>query len=177
MAVTRNIRSTVFTVDNYGFNRRINPTSRIGVDQCPNHEGIKGINRKMPRPKHKQPTPGELEVLKILWDRGASTVREVWDVLNARRERAYTSVMSLLNVMHEKGLLSRQPHGRAYLYRADIPQTKALKNMVGDLLSRAFEGSASSMVAHLLDQSEPSDEELLAIRETINQHLNKHEAN
>ncbi len=67
----------------------------------------------MPRPRHEHPTPGELEVLKILWDRGPSTVRQVMDVLNETRRRAYTSVMSLLSVMTDKGLLTRQPKGRA----------------------------------------------------------------
>ena len=65
----------------------------------------------MARPKEDQPTDGELEVLKVLWDRGPSTVREVLEVLTVTRPRAYTSVMSLLNVMTEKGLVTRQPQG------------------------------------------------------------------
>ena len=72
----------------------------------------------MPRPRHEHPTPGELEVLKVLWDSGSSTVREVMEQLNQARPRAYTSVMSLLNVMTDKRLLVRKPHGRAFLYEA-----------------------------------------------------------
>ena len=71
----------------------------------------------MPRPSYDQPTPGELEVLKVLWDLGPATVREVMEVLNRDRERAYTSVMSLLNVMTDKGLLRRRPSITRYIGR------------------------------------------------------------
>jgi len=67
----------------------------------------------MPRPRSEHPTPGELEVLQVLWRRGPSTVREVMNELNRSRPRAYTSVMSLLNVMVDKGWLNRQRQGRA----------------------------------------------------------------
>jgi predicted transcriptional regulator len=124
----------------------------------------------MPRPTYDQPTPGELEVLKVLWDRGPATVREVMEVLNRDRERAYTSVMSLMNVMTDKGLLAREPQGRAFIYRAAVEREETLGQVVGDLLGRVFEGSASSLVAHLLGQSKVSDEELDAIRRTIGEY-------
>lgn len=124
----------------------------------------------MPRPKEEHPTPGELEVLKILWDEGPSTVREVMEVLNRRRKRAYTSVMSLLNVMTDKKLLKRKPHGRAFLYEPRVARDRTLGRLVKDLLGRAFEGSASDLVARVLDESNPSDDELTAIRETIEEY-------
>ena len=124
----------------------------------------------MPRPRHDHPTPGELEVLKVLWERGPSTVREVMEVLNETRRRAYTSVMSLLGVMTEKGLLTREPKGRAYVYRAKVTREKTLGQMVDDLLGRAFEGSASTLVARLLDRSSPSPEELEEIRRTLEEY-------
>lgn len=124
----------------------------------------------MPRPRHEHPTPGELEVLKTLWDREPMTVREVMEVLNETRRRAYTSVMSLLGVMTDKGQLTREPKGRAFLYRARVGREKTLGQMVEDLMARAFEGSASALVARLLDQSSPSVEELEEIRKTIEQH-------
>lgn len=124
----------------------------------------------MPRPTHEHPTPGELEVLKVLWERGPSTVREVMEVLNETRRRAYTSVMSLLGVMTDKGLLTREPKGRAYVYRAKVAREKTLGQMVDDLLGRAFEGSASTLVARLLDQSSPSPEELEEIRRTLEEY-------
>jgi predicted transcriptional regulator len=121
----------------------------------------------MARPKEERPTDGELEVLKVLWDRGPSTVREVLDVLTVVRPRAYTSVMSLLNVMTDKGLVSRSPKGRAFVYRAKSNRSQTLRRLVGGLLGRAFEGSTAQLVAHLLDQTKPSDEELAEIRRAI----------
>lgn len=129
----------------------------------------------MPRPKHDHPTPGELEVLKILWERGPSTVRQVMEVLNRRRPRAYTSVMSLLAVMTDKGLLARELRGRAFVYRASAARQKTLGEMLSDLLGRAFEGSASDLVAHLLEESKPSAEELEEIRKTIDEYLRQSE--
>ena len=122
----------------------------------------------MPRPKHDQPTPAELEVLKVLWDHGPCTVREVMDVLNeGRPRRAYTSVMSLLTVMTDKKLLKRKAQGRAFVYENRLDREKTLKTLVGDLLSRAFEGSSAALVSHLLEQSTPSGEELDEIRRLI----------
>lgn len=121
----------------------------------------------MVRPKHDQPTPGELEVLKVLWEHGECTVREVMEALNRERTRAYTSVMSLMNVMTDKGLLLKRAEGRAYMYEANVEQTDTLGSMVGDLLGRAFEGSAASLVSRLLDQSNPDEEELNEIRQLI----------
>ena len=121
----------------------------------------------MARPKEEHPTVGELEVLKVLWEQGPGTVREVMDVLNRRRRRAYTSVMSLLNVMTEKGLLARRPQGRAFVYEARVTRERTLGGMVTDLVGRAFEGSASALVSRLLDASNPSEQELERIRQAI----------
>ncbi len=123
----------------------------------------------MARPKQEQPTPGELEVLKILWECGPSTVRQVWEVLNSRRKRHYMSTKSLLDVMADKGLLTRQRRGRAFLYHPNITREKAFGQIVENLLGRVFEGSASALVAHLLDQAKPSREEMEAIRRTVEQ--------
>ncbi len=127
----------------------------------------------MARPKQEHPTPGELEVMKILWDHGPLTVREVMQWLNRQRPRAYTSVMSLLNVMTDKGLLGRTAKGRAFVYQSKISRDKTLGHMVGDLLGRAFEGSASALVAHLLEESNPSPQELNDIRQAIESHLHQ----
>ena len=121
----------------------------------------------MGRPKHQNPTPGELEILSTLWERSPLTVREVREVLNRRRPRAYTSVMSLLNVMTEKGLLIRKPSGRAFVYLPKAGRTKTMRRMLADLLGRAFEGSASLLVTHLLEEASPNTEELAVIRRTL----------
>ena len=121
----------------------------------------------MARRRQETPTEAELEILKVLWERGPSTGREVLDVLVARRKRAYTSVMSVLNIMANKGQVARKPRGRAFLYSARRPREKILGKMVGSLLGRAFEGSAASLVSQLLDQSRPTAEELDRIRRVI----------
>jgi BlaI family penicillinase repressor len=121
----------------------------------------------MARPRHENATPGELEVLQVLWERGPSTVREVMDVLNQSRRRAYTSVMSLLEVMFEKRLVKRRAQSRAFVYRAAVSKEKTLGQMVGDLVRRGFEGSASSLVAYLLDETPLSQEELGEIQRLI----------
>ncbi len=124
----------------------------------------------MPRPKQDQPTPGELEILKILWDNGPCSVRDVMNLMNEERPRAYTSVMSLLNVMYEKGLLTREPDGRAFVYKAKAARDKTLGRMVNDLLGRAFAGSASALVSQVLDQSNPTHAELDEIRKAIDEY-------
>lgn len=121
----------------------------------------------MARRAQETPTEAELEVLKVLWERGPSTGRDVLDVLNVERKRAYTSVMSVLNIMADKGLAIRKPQGRAFVYSAKRPREKTLGHIVGSLLGRAFEGSAASLVTQVLDQSKPSDAELELIRKAI----------
>ena len=121
----------------------------------------------MARPRQEHPTPAELEVLQVVWDCGPSAVREAMEALKAKRRRAYSSVMSLMNVMVDKGLLTRRPRGRAFVYEPKAGRCKTLSAMVADLLGRAFDGSANAMVAHLLEQSRPSADELDQIRQTI----------
>lgn len=124
----------------------------------------------MARRPQETPTEAELEVLKVLWERGPSTGREVLNVLNSERKRAYTSIMSVLNIMSDKGLAIRKPHGRAFIYSAKRPREKTLGQIVGTLLGRAFEGSAALLVTQVLDQSKPSDQELDLIRKAIEEY-------
>lgn len=127
----------------------------------------------MARPRHKNPTPAELEVLQIIWEHGPCTVREVMNLLEPKRPRAYTSVMSLMNVMAEKRLLNQKPKGRAFIYSAKVSRDKTQSNMLSDLLNRAFDGSANALVAHLLAQAKPNSEELDEIHKTITRFTRK----
>jgi predicted transcriptional regulator len=131
------------------------------------------VEVSMPRPLSEHPTPAELEVLQVLWSRGPSTVRQVMDELNRTRRRAYTSVMSLLNVMAEKRLVRRKPHGRAFLYVAAVKEQPTLRRMVADLVQRAFGGSAELLVAHALEQTDPSSQELDEIRRLIDEYRSR----
>ena len=121
----------------------------------------------MPRHRQVTPTEVELEILQVLWEHQPSSVREVVDVLNQTRPRAYTSILSMLNVMFEKGLVTRELRGRAHVYRAGKSREKTLGGVVKDVLGRAFQGSTTSLIAQVLDQSKPSAEELDEIRRTI----------
>jgi BlaI family transcriptional regulator, penicillinase repressor len=121
----------------------------------------------MVRPRHENPTPAELEVLQALWERGPSTVREVMTVLNGARPRAYTSVMSLMNVMADKGLLRAKPKGRAFLYSARVTRDKIRSRIVSELVGRVFDGSTGSLVLHLLEQSKTDPQEIDEIRKAL----------
>lgn len=121
----------------------------------------------MPRHRQETPTEVELEILQVLWAHEPATVREVVDILNKTRPRAYTSILSMLNVMFEKSLVVREMQGRAHVYRSSKSREKTLGSVVKDLLGRAFEGSTTSLITQLLEQSQPSAEELAEIRKAI----------
>jgi BlaI family penicillinase repressor len=120
-----------------------------------------------PRPRPDTPTDGELEILKVLWGRGPSTVRDVLGELNQTRERAYTSVMTMMNLMFEKGLLRRVQEGRAFVYQPVEEQRTTLSEIVENLVGKAFDGSPSSLVTALLDKSQISEQELSDIQKAI----------
>jgi BlaI family penicillinase repressor len=124
----------------------------------------------MSRPRNEHPTPAELEVLQLLWESESLTVREVMEQLNDDRPRAYTSVMSLLNVMSDKGMLVREPFGRAFKYRVAKTREKTLGNLVNDLVHRAFDGSKTALVAQLLDGSKPTEDELEELGQLLKRH-------
>ena len=121
----------------------------------------------MARPRNINPTPAELEVLQIIWEHEPCTVREVMEFLNPKRKRAYTSVLSLMNVMAKKDMLRQQPKGKAFIYFANISRDTTQSSMLSDLLDRAFDGSANALVAHLLQQAETDKKELEQINQTI----------
>ncbi len=121
----------------------------------------------MPRHRQETPTEVEMEILQVLWEHEPTTVREVVDILNETRPRAYTSILSMLNVMFEKGLVTRKLQNRAHVYRAKLSREKTLGGVVRDLLGRVFEGSTTSLITQVLEQSKPTSEELGEIRKAI----------
>src|ERR1700712_3252673 len=104
----------------------------------------------MARKTTTKPTPAEVEILGILWDRGPSTVREVHDLLGADRSIGYTGVLKLLQNMHAKGLGHRNQGGQAHVYEAREP-ARMKRQLLDDLMQRVFAGSASQLVLHLLE--------------------------
>jgi predicted transcriptional regulator len=111
-----------------------------------------------------RPTGAELEILGVLWERGPSTVREVHDRLARGRDLGYTTVLKLLQIMAEKGLVRRDESQRAHVYAARIPAEQTQRQLLGDLLERAFGGSAALLVQQALSSRKTSPEEISRIR-------------
>jgi predicted transcriptional regulator len=120
-----------------------------------------------------RPTDAELAILRVLWDRGPSTVRQVHDVLSANREFAYTTTLKLLQLMTEKGVAVRQEDGRVHLYRAAVAQEETQRHLIRDLVDRAFGGSPSRLVMQALAATPASAEELREIRRLLKEHEEK----
>ena len=124
----------------------------------------------MPRRPSSRPTDAELEILRVLWTRGPSTVRQVHDVLSAEREFAYTTTLKLLQLMTEKGVAVREEEGRVHLYRAAAAQEETQRHLIRDLVDRAFGGSPSKLVMQALAVKPASAEELREIRRLLKEH-------
>jgi predicted transcriptional regulator len=103
----------------------------------------------MPRKKNEQLTPLELEIMKVLWETGAANVQTVQGRLE--RELAYTTVQTMLNVLHRKDKVTRELREKAYFYRPAVSQSQVMKQTVGDIVDRMFGGSAESLVMNLLE--------------------------
>lgn len=114
-----------------------------------------------------QATPGELAILRVLWRNGPGTVREVHAALRDDRTTGYTTTLKLLQIMTEKGLVSRQEVGRAHVYSAIQSEDQAQRRIVGDLLDRVFDGAAQKLVMHALTSRRASAEELAEIRRLL----------
>ena len=121
----------------------------------------------MTRDSAKFPTQLELEILKVIWAIGPSPVREVRDALAEVRDLAYTSVMTVMNIMTKKGFLKRRKKGNSFIYRPVVNRETTTSNMVGDLVDRLFEGSTDTALLHLLETSDIDDGELDRLRELI----------
>jgi len=114
-----------------------------------------------------RPTDTELAILRVLWERGASTVRQVHEVLSRERPTAYTTALKMLQIMTEKGLVRRDESDRTHIYQAKLSQEQTQRQLVRDLLDRAFGGSSSKLVMQALATRRASSEELTEIRKLI----------
>jgi BlaI family penicillinase repressor len=116
-----------------------------------------------------QPTPAELEILDVLWERKKATVREVFEEISKRRPTTYTTVLKFMQIMQEKGLVMRDEKEKAHIYRPRQSQRETRNKLVGSLMEKAFRGSALSLVQHVLDAKPATREELDAIRKLIDE--------
>jgi BlaI family penicillinase repressor len=123
----------------------------------------------MARRKNPRPTDRELTILRILWDKGPSTVRQVNGAMNENEQTGYTTTLKLMQIMAEKGLLVRDESTFKHVYRPALTEEKAQKQLVGDLLDRAFCGSAEKLVMRALSAKKVSPKEMARIRQMLDE--------
>ncbi len=121
----------------------------------------------MPRYPSPQPTDVELQILQVLWQRGASTVRQVHDTLSSKRDTGYSTTLKMMQVMREKGLLSRDESVRPQLYAAAETRERTQLQMLDDLAQKAFGGSAATLVMRVLSAQRVSPDEMAEMQRLI----------
>jgi BlaI family penicillinase repressor len=102
------------------------------------------------RPRHATLTPQELEIMKLVWERDSSTVRDVYEALLERRKIAYTTVMTMMKILETKGYLKKRRQDRAFLYRPAHPKSQVIGGMIREFIDRVFNGSAEPLLVHLV---------------------------
>lgn len=122
-----------------------------------------------PDPSRRRPTDAECNILSIIWDRGTATVREVYEELSQRQEVGYTTVLKFMQIMTEKGLLERDTSVRPQVFKPAREKSEVQRDMVGDLLDRAFGGSTESLVLGALSSRPSTPEEIAKIRQFLDQ--------
>jgi BlaI family penicillinase repressor len=105
-------------------------------------------------------TDQELEIMKVVWERGSATVREVYEELLKHRKIAYTTVMTMMGILEQKGRLNKEASERAYVYTPAEPQGKVVGSMVKDFIARMFNGSAQPLLVHLAENRHLRQEDL-----------------
>ena len=116
------------------------------------------------QPKKPVLTSQELEIMKVIWRSGASTVRAVYEALLEHRKIAYTTVMTMMNILEQKGYLKKSQKDRAYTYEATKPQKQVIRGMVREFVDRVFNGSAEPLLLHLVEDRQLSEGDLDEIR-------------
>lgn len=121
----------------------------------------------MPRPGSSQPTDVELQILRILWEQGAATARQIHNALAKERETNYSTTVKMLSVMFDKGLVKRDADVRPQVFQPVASQQRTQRQMLRNLIEKAYDGSAGSLVLHALSSKKTSPEELAEIRRLL----------
>ena|SRR5579864_230398 len=119
------------------------------------------------RPRHTTLTGQELEIMKVIWQLDSATVRQVYEELLKKRHIAYTTVMTLMNILEKKGHLKKRQQDRAYLYAPVKPQKQVIGAIVREFVQRVFNGSAEPLLLHLIEDEQLTANDLDEIRRTI----------
>jgi BlaI family transcriptional regulator, penicillinase repressor len=121
-------------------------------------------------PDPPRPTDAELEILTVLWSRGPSTVRDVHEVIARRKPTQYTTVLKMLQIMAEKGLVRRDETQRSHIYQPSRPPEWTQRQLAGDLIQRAFNGSAKNLILGVLSSRRASKQEMAEIRRMLDEY-------
>ena len=119
------------------------------------------------KPKKTVPTDQELEILKVVWQRGQATVREVFRDLSAHRKIAYTTVLTMMGILEQKGHLKKTAGERAYIYSPTKPQQQVVRSMVNEFVHRVFNGSSRPLLVHLMEDPHIRPDELAEIEKLV----------
>jgi BlaI family penicillinase repressor len=119
------------------------------------------------RPPSTTLTGAELEIMHVVWGLEQATVRDVFEALRERRKLAYTSVMTVMKILEQKGHLKKKQEDRAYVYRPARPRAQVLQSMVRDFVDRVFQGAAKPLLVHLVEDSRLSPQDLTEIRRLL----------
>ena len=118
--------------------------------------------------KHIKPTESELEILRVLWEKGPCTVREVHEVLEQSKNAGYTTTLKLMQIMHEKGLLERDTSSKTHIYSSAVSQENTQRQLLDKMIDTVFNGSASQLVLQALGNHKASPAELEEIQRLLN---------
>jgi predicted transcriptional regulator len=119
--------------------------------------------------KHIKPTESELEILRVLWEKGPSTVREVHEILGQSKDAGYTTTLKLMQIMHEKGLLERDTSSKTHVYSSAVSQENTQRQLLDKMIDTVFNGSASQLVLQALGNHKSSKEELEKIKQYLDE--------
>jgi predicted transcriptional regulator len=119
------------------------------------------------RPRHATLTPQELEIMKLVWERDSSTVRDVYEALLVRRKIAYTTVMTMMKILETKGYLKKRRQDRAFIYRPAHPRSQVIGGMIREFIDRVFNGSAEPLLVHLVKSRRIREKDLEKIARMV----------
>ena len=123
----------------------------------------------MSNSKLNKPTESEMEILQVLWERGASTVREVHEILSKTKDSGYTTTLKLMQIMNEKGLLNRNDDSKSHIYTTAVKKESIQKQVVSKMINGLFKGSSAKLVMHALGNHRASKEEILEIKKYLDE--------
>jgi predicted transcriptional regulator len=116
-----------------------------------------------------KPTESEMEILQVLWEEGDSTVREIHEILSAKKDVGYTTTLKLMQIMHDKGLLHRNDEARSHIYSAAVKKESMQKQAVNKMITGMFKGSPAKLIMHALGNHRATKEELAEIKKYLNE--------